>query len=420
MLRILINRLLLFAVLAGMILQHSVNAATPPGARSLEPLNLEVSWLGQAVLDRSRDKIRYITNDEELVYVQSTAGTVTAFNAETGRRMWVRQVGRNDAHAMQAVSNSDLVLIVAGPVAWGLDKFTGEDKFRFRLKRLPTAAPAMDDAAVYFPLGDGGIYGYALQTLTHLERYNTLPPGVAKPHLWRFVCNERVEQPPIATDSVVAFTSRSNNLHSVSPAGISYYQEFLNAPASAPMALDVHSDRENILLATEDGNLFSFDLTRGTLAWSVPLERRVSRQPLVVGRRVFVVTEASGVTCVSTESGTYVQVETGGGLPRRWHVPGIESLVGAAGDHLYGIDRNRRIVAIRRDNGEISGRTPVNGYALHHQNSATDRLYLASEFGELMCLKRNGTEFAIYHQRPDKEPLDVDVPAKYQDAEAGE
>jgi outer membrane protein assembly factor BamB len=186
------------------------------------------------------------------------------------------------------------------------------------------------------------------------------------------------------------------------------------------MALDVHSDRKSILLATEDCNLFSFDLTRGTLAWNVPLERRVSRQPLVVGRRVFVVTEGSGVTCVSTESGTYVPVENGEGGSKRWHVLQIESLVGAAGEHVYGIDQNRRIVAIRRDNGMISGRTPVNGYMLHYQNSVTDRLYFASEFGELMCLKPKDTEFAIYHQRPEKEPLDVDVRATDSDSEAGE
>jgi len=411
MLRILMTRLPLFAVLAGMFLPHLVHAATPPGSASLSPLNLEVSWLAQAVLDKSRDKIRYISNDEELVYVQSTAGTVTVFNAETGRRLWVRQVGRNDEHAMRAMSNSDLLLIVVGPVAWGLDKFTGEDKFQFRLKHLPTAAPALDDAAVYFPLADGGVYGYALQTLTHLERYNTLPPGIARPHLWRFVSNERVVQPLIAIDNVVAFTSQSKNMHSVSSAGMSYYQEFLDSPASAPMALDVHSDRKSILLATESGNLFSFDLTRGTLAWNVPLERRVSQQPLVVGRSAYVVTEDSGVTCVSTESGTYVQVENDKGLARQWQVPHIESLVGVAGEHLYGVDRNRRIVAIRRDNGSVIGRTPINGYALHYQNSLTDRLYFASQFGELMCLKSEDTEFAVYHQRPEKQPLDVDVPA---------
>ena len=69
MLRILMTRLPLFAVLAGMFLPHLVHAATPPGSASLSPLNLEVSWLAQAVLDKSRDKIRYISNDEELVYV---------------------------------------------------------------------------------------------------------------------------------------------------------------------------------------------------------------------------------------------------------------------------------------------------------------------------------------------------------------
>jgi len=37
-----------------------------------------------------------------------------------------------------------------------------------------------------------------------------------------------------------------------------------------------------------------------------------------------------------------------------------------------------------------------------------------------MCLKPKDTEFAIYHQRPEKEPLDVDVRATDSDSEAGE
>ena len=388
----------------------SALAARPPSTESLEPIGLEVNWTGQAVLDPARDWIRYVTNDEDLVFVQSSAGVVTALNAEVGRRMWVRQVGRNDAVSMRAVSNSDVLLIVSGPEAFGLDKFTGEEKFRYRLKRLPTAQPAIDDAAAYIPLGDGTVYGFSLQTLEHLSRYESLPPGVFQSYLWRFSSNERVEHPPVATDNVIAFASLSKNLHSVSAAGISYYQEFLNESPSAPMSLDLHGERRNIIIATQDRNLFSFDLTRGSLAWNVPLERQVTRRPLVVRDRVYLVMNGAGATCVSTQTGNYVWVERGEGATERWFVPRIESIVGVAGDYVYAVDANRRLVAISRETGAVRGRAPMSGYSLHHQNSATDRLYLASADGELICLKAADSEFATYHQRPELQPLAVDVP----------
>ena len=387
----------------------SAPAANPPSAHSLKATGLEVNWTGQAVLDPSRDKVRFITNDEQLVFVQSSAGVVTAFNGEVGRQMWVRQVGRNDAFSMQAVSNSELLLIVSGPEAFGLDKFTGEEIFRHRLPRQPTTPPAIDSAAAYFPLGDGTVYGFSLQTLTHKSRYDTLPPGVARSYLWRFVSNERLEHPPVVTENVIAFSSTSRNLHSVSAAGISYYQEFLNAAPSAPLALDLLGERRNIVIATEDRNLFSFDLTRGTLTWNVPLERRVSRQPLIVGNRVYLVMNATGLTCVSTRTGNYVRVENSIGTSERWFVPSIESIAGVAGDFVYGVDTNRGIVAISQDTGLIHGRAPVPDYSLHHQNSVTDRLYLSSPKGEIISLKPAGSDFATYHQHPEDEPLEVDV-----------
>jgi outer membrane protein assembly factor BamB len=389
---------------------HAANPPNPPNPLALERVGLQVNWTGQAVLDPSRDKISFITNDEDLLYVQSSAGVVTALNAEVGRRMWVRQVGRNDAYSMRAVSNSDLVLIVSGPEAFGLDKFTGEERFRYRLKRQPSSAPAINDKAVYFPLSNGSVYGYSLTTLSYLTHYGTLPQGVTQPYLWRFVSNERTEQPPVTTEDVVAFGTTSNNLHSVSAAGVSYYQEFLNAAPSAPLALDLQSERSAVIIATEDGNLFSFDLTRGTLAWNVPLERRVSRQPLIVGDRVFLVMNNAGVAGVSTRTGNYVQVENEIGSTDRWYVPGINSLVGVAGKYVYGVDRNRRIVAMDQDTATVIGRTSMNGYDLHHQNSATDRLFLSSDAGELICLKPLGSDDPTYHQCPDREPISIDVP----------
>ncbi|MCH2212918.1 MAG: PQQ-like beta-propeller repeat protein [Fuerstiella sp.] len=418
MLQILSRTLNVVIVVLSLNIAISVEAAVPPSAAELERIGLQLNWSGQAVLDPSRDTIRYLTNDEDLVYVQSSGGVVSAFNAEVGRRMWVRQVGRNDAHSMPAVSNADLVVIVSGPDVFALDKFTGEEMFRYRLARHPSAAPAIGDSTVYIPVSNRTIYGFSIKTLIHLSRYETLPPGVARPYLWRWAANERVEYPPVATENVIAFGTTSRNLHAVSPAGISYYQEFLNGPPSAPLAVDHHSERRAIVVATKDRNLFSFDLTRGSLAWYLPLERRVSLQPLIVGHHVYLVMDAAGVACVSTRSGDYEQIDDSIGATERWFVPGVESLVGVAGDHLYGVDRNRRIVAVSTATAGVDGRAPMRGYSVHLQNSVTDRIYLASEAGELICLKPIGSDFATYHQRPDEQPLNIDVPFNDNDVDS--
>ena len=49
---------------------------------------LQKRWEAQAVLNVTRDKVAFITADEDVVIVQSTAGTVTVFNAESGRQLW--------------------------------------------------------------------------------------------------------------------------------------------------------------------------------------------------------------------------------------------------------------------------------------------------------------------------------------------
>ena len=67
-----------------------------PSQRLLGRYGLERAWWGQATLNPTRDKVRHMTVDEENVYVQATSGVVTAFNNETGKRLWAVQLGRRD------------------------------------------------------------------------------------------------------------------------------------------------------------------------------------------------------------------------------------------------------------------------------------------------------------------------------------
>src|SRR5262245_28202618 len=116
---------LVFCVLQTRTFAQIKSEGTLPTQKQLYRLGLERSWWGQAVMNPSRDKVRNIAVDEDLVYVQSTSGVTTAFDAETGRQAWAVQLGRFDPPSYPAVSNEDLVLIVVGSTMYGLEKKSG-------------------------------------------------------------------------------------------------------------------------------------------------------------------------------------------------------------------------------------------------------------------------------------------------------
>ncbi|MCP4857082.1 MAG: PQQ-binding-like beta-propeller repeat protein [Fuerstiella sp.] len=272
---------------------------------ALQRLGLEVRWNSQSVLNVRRDIVSYVTNDEEVLFVQSSAGVLTAINAENGRRLWTAQVGRTDEAAMAVVSNSDLVLVVAGPSIYGYNKFTGAQLLEFRLPGQPSASPALTENSVFVALHGGAIYAYSLGVLEYLYRYGTLPEDVAVPQLWRFICAEEIIYPPVVGEGAFSFVSEAGNMYTVNTGGIekgrARYQLLLDTPASAPLTITDNASSSSVLMLTDDNLAFSFDLITGRNEWTFPLGRPMTLAPVVVGDNVYVVTEDGTLTNISRD-----------------------------------------------------------------------------------------------------------------------
>ena len=273
---------------------------------ALQRLGLEVRWNSQSVLNVRRDIVSFVTNDEEILYVQSSGGILTAINAENGRRLWTAQVGRTDEAAMAVVSNSDLVLVLAGPSIYGYNKFTGTQMLEYRMPGQPSAGPALTEGTVLVPLHGGAIYAYSIGVLEYLYRYGTLPEDVAVPHLWRFICGEEVIYPPVVGEEAFAFVSEAGNLYTVNTGGIekgkARYQLLFDTTASAPLAITENATSSSVLMLTDDNIAFSVDLITGTTEWTYPLGRPMTQAPVTVGDNVYVVTEDGTLTDISRDA----------------------------------------------------------------------------------------------------------------------
>ncbi|MFH1302391.1 MAG: hypothetical protein ABIK07_15125, partial [Planctomycetota bacterium] len=64
--------------------------------RELVQYDLDRVWWGQATVDPHRDRIVHLSLDEINLYALSTSGIITAFDNETGKKLWATQLGRGN------------------------------------------------------------------------------------------------------------------------------------------------------------------------------------------------------------------------------------------------------------------------------------------------------------------------------------
>ena len=275
-------------------------AADTPSVAQLQAMGLELRWNSRAVMDVGREVVAFVTNDESNIYVQSSGGVLSVFNAENGRKLWAAQIGRQDEPASAATSNRDIFVVVVGPVIYGFNKFSGIPLFEQRLPAPPSSSPVMNESALFVPVSGGAIYAYSLGVLEYQYRYGTLPDTAPRPFLWRFITNEEIIHPPALGKMALAFATEAGNLHSVAIRGTtpgrSEFQMLLNQPSSAPLAIADNDTSSSIIMLTEDNMVFSVDLLKGSTEWSYPIGRPMRETPIVVGNDAYVVTTEGTLT----------------------------------------------------------------------------------------------------------------------------
>lgn len=285
-------------------------------------------WEAQAVMNVDRDKVSHIGNDEDAVFVQSSAGVVTIFHSESGLEFWSAQVGRNDEVAMKATSDSQMIAVIVGPVIHGFDKFSGQKLFGFRLPQQPTGTPLLTrrevmvgnrvdvTRSIFVPVADGSLLAYDVETLQYIGQHGALKRGVGRAIDWRFGCGEHIRYAPVAGQERVAFSTDLGNIHVVDMTGVakgkSRFQFLMNSATTAPLTVVTRDDEEYLLAACDNNRLFCIALrTNGEMKWTIPMSRPISQPISVVGQDVFVVTQDGELLKFGLETGLPVTTSTG-------------------------------------------------------------------------------------------------------------
>lgn len=368
-----------------------------PDQDQLARYGLTRAWWNRAVFNPARETVRAITCDEQAVFVQSTGGMVSAFDGETGRRMWSKLIGSTDQVSYPLTSNDSMCFLAAGMNLYGIDKASGETIWAIKLPHHPSAAPEVDDDQVYIGTTDGSVYAFKLARIKELYDRRLLPQYSELTRAWRYQAPSEIVSPPVSNGEAVVFASYSGLLFSVfaKDRGLNFQFE---TEGRAPIRVPLGRNEETVFVASDDARVFALDMVSGNRRWSFTAGQPVRQQPRVVGNSVFVLPAGRGMYALRTTTGF-----------EQWHQREAVQMLAASPELVFASDDVGDVLILDRKDGAITGVLPYRHLSERVENERTDRLYLANESGLVVCIRESSREEPLWHKFPDRQPIRAGV-----------
>lgn len=393
------SRYLFLVITAGLILSETNAVRAQQGLPSQSLLNrygLEILWSSQAVINVSRDKINHVVLDEETVYVQTRNGFVTAFDSQTGIRRWAQLVGNIDSPQLPLVSNSDTVLVTSGIRLYAMDKWTGSELWEVAIPEAAGTSPVMDDSRVFIASQHGSVYAFDLEKIYELYHQNRLPQWSHLARLWRHKTSKPIAFRPVLYGDQLTFVSETGVMYSVKAKNDQLvFQQTTELKVAAPLV----ESESYLFVATDDNHLYCLDKERGTLQWHAITRSRVRNTPTIIYNRCYLTTVDGTLYCFDKHTGVEL-----------WTVPNATSFVAKTNSYIVSEDTLGSLLLLSPDSTESEvtevGRLPFREFKFKAQNSLTDRIYLVTEQGLVVCLRERGDSFPVFFKNPERRPIE--------------
>jgi outer membrane protein assembly factor BamB len=267
------------------------------------------------------------------------------------------------------------VATVNGSSLFLLNRLTGEPIWDRLLGMNPAPSLAMNASFVLVPGAGGQMEAYRLPTAEDDHRV-TVP--------WVYQAGGRVTAAPAIGGSTVSWGTEDGRLFVADLSDPTMLYQFQAGGSLWGQARFLPPDRW--VLTSSDGYVTALDERTGAIRWDFSTGSDIDQSPLALADATYAVTRQNELFCISSEDGF-----------ERWITPGIEQVLACGKDRLYARGVGGTIVAIDRETGERIASLPAAGYQLGMSNYLTDRIYLMSDSGSLLCLREQTSPSPIIH-----------------------
>lgn len=362
-----------------------------PTESELNPVGLTRAWWAHSVTNSLRDKLLHLTLDDRNLYAQSTNGAVTCFDNETGQRRWAVQLGLADNPILPLTTNSTYVFAANGSKLYCLQKTNGNIVWELTFPGSPSVAPAVDNQRVYLGMIDGSVYAFDIKKIAQLESEGRMPQWSIQTLMWRYKTPLAIVSPPMPLQHVVAFASESGKIYAVgSEKRELVFQYKTAAKLSAPMALYGRT----LLVPSQDNIFYAISADHGTPVWEFTVGLPIRRTPTAIGNKVYFMPFRGGMYQLNADTGN-----------QNWWRPGVEQFLSSSPHRVYAKDHTGNLVVLDEKDGGVLGSVRFIDYPKYLINDQSDRIYLATEGGLIVCLREPAREFPVFYKHPERLPL---------------
>ncbi|QDU10659.1 PQQ-binding-like beta-propeller repeat protein [Gimesia aquarii] len=359
--------------------------------RQLVQYDLDRVWWGQATVDASRDRIVHLSLDEINLYALASSGIITAFNNETGKKLWATQLGRGDAITYPPVSNSKYVFITVGMKLYSINRLNGEIDWELQLPNSASTSPTVDEDSIYVGTLKGRMFAWDLKKLDELSSESKLPAWRDGAIRWTYQTGAAIRTPPVATNRTLIFASQDGSLYSVT---LTERQLAFQFETDAPISANLAEFENSIFLASEDQNLYCLNIANGIVRWRIRTSFPLRKPVTVLDNEVYLSSNKNGLFQLSATSGQ-----------EKWWQPLGSTFVSMSPTRVYASDKLGNLLILSRNDGAVLSAVPLRKFQVKLMNERTDRIFCSSESGLIMCLKQSDLPFPIRFKHQDRYPI---------------
>lgn len=343
------------------------------GNPQVAPLGLETMWSAHVRVDAARGRVKSLQLTHGLLLAQTDQGVVQAFDPETGRSLWVATVGNPSAPTLAPSANDKFVAVTNGTTLYVLDRSNGSVAWEARCGGSPCAGTGMSEWRVYVPLDGGIVESYLLVREKGVDKIPKRSSGAGGAIAAPIVVGKR------ASWSVAQGFVYSNE--DVYEGLVQFRFRVDDALSAPPTWMDPY-----LFAASRRGTVYALDGKLGNEIWRFSVGSSVSQAPIAIDGALYVINETHEVVRLDPRYGRQL-----------WAARGVDRFVAQSSGRAYLLDMSQRLQARDAKTGLLIGAVSARGFDLPSVNLETDRIYLASQYGIIQCLRETALVKPVVH-----------------------
>jgi outer membrane protein assembly factor BamB len=354
-----------------------------PSQAALDRLNLKLAWYTYVPTDGGRDGIFSVQVLNDQILVQTRSGIVVSLNPDDGTQQWRNLVGTPYRVTQPPGRNARSVFALNGARVYALDRKNGALQWSFDPPMMPAAPPVADDERLYLPLGTGRLFVYQLPRSSEPGQKPVAPVSVSgtgesyaaanEPNLlWDYEVDGRLEQAPLMWRNLLVLADNNGTFFTNSKYNRTIEYRF---QADAPLAAPLAQHGGIAYVASREFNVFALDIEAGHILWRFTADRPILRKPMVTDEDIYISPVRAGMYRVNRQTGQEV-----------WHTLEASLFLAHNKVFVYAMDRQGHLLILDRATGRPLTRFDFSAFVFPVSNELTDRIFLASNNGLLICL----------------------------------